>query len=318
MTSESFDAGHHGMPWCPASLRAALSTGLLALCWAVASMAQGATPPGVTLPGSREFSLASAETGGDYLIQVSLPDAPPPAGGYPVLYLLDGNARLPLVQAARDTLTRRGPNGDGSPWLIVAIGYPDTRRFDLERRALDYTPAVAGRDEADDRHGGADAFLDFIESRLKPEIASRFPVDTAREALFGHSYGGLLTVHALMTRPTRFARYIAISPSLWWYGEAPLAHLAALGALEREDGEAPRVMLGVGGDEQTPGEGDLGTPRAERLRERAMIDNARRFADWLAVHRPGWRVGFSVFPGEDHGSVMWPATRAALAFLHSP
>ncbi|QFT84210.1 Ferri-bacillibactin esterase BesA [Halomonas sp. THAF12] len=281
-------------------------------------MAQGATPPGVTLPGSREFTLASAETGGDYLIQVSLPDAPPPAGGYPVLYLLDGNARLPLVQAARDTLTRRGPNGDGSPWLIVAIGYPDTRRFDLERRALDYTPAVAGRDEADDRHGGADAFLDFIESRLKPEIASRFPVDTAREALFGHSYGGLLTVHALMTRPTRFARYIAISPSLWWYGEAPLAHLAALGASEREDGEAPRVMLGVGGDEQTPGDGDLGTPRAERLRERAMIDNARRLADWLAVHRPGWRVGFSVFPGEDHGSVMWPATRAALAFLHSP
>ncbi|MBB3142558.1 alpha/beta hydrolase [Halomonas organivorans] len=281
-------------------------------------MAQCATPHGVTLPDTRTFTLSSAESGGDYLIQVALPEAPPPAEGYPVLYLLDGNARLPLAQAARDTLTRGSPDEDGSSLLIVAIGYPGVERFALERRALDYTPTVAGSDDVDGNYGGAEAFLDFIEARLKPEIAARFSVDTHREALFGHSFGGLFALHALMTRPASFERFIAISPSLWWYGQHPLEALVDLETTQAVEGAAPRVLIGVGGDEQTPREVDCGTPRAERLRERAMVDNARDFADWLAERHDGWRVRFMNFPGEDHGSVMWPATRAALAFLEEP
>ena len=34
--------------------------------------------------------------------------------------------------------------------------------------------------------------------------------------LIGHSFGGLLAVHALLTRPDVFDAYIAISPSLQW------------------------------------------------------------------------------------------------------
>lgn len=281
-------------------------------------MAYSETSHGVTLPDTREFILASPETGRDYLIQVALPDGPPPEAGYPVLYVLDGNARLPLVKAARDTLTRHGPGGSGLPLLIVAIGYPDAKRFALERRTEDYTPMVSGRDSNEGEYGGADAFLEFIEAQLKPEIAARFAVDSHREALFGHSFGGLFAVHALMTRPSSFERYIIISPSLWWYGAHPLDTLAERMRRQPQESTLPRVLVGVGGDEQTPSEAERGTPRAKRLRERAMVDHAQAFANWLGARHPDWQLELRRFSGEDHGSVMWPATREALNFLHSP
>ncbi|MFG6176751.1 alpha/beta hydrolase [Halomonas sp. THAF12] len=279
-------------------------------------MAHGETHDGVTLPDTRAFTLLAPESGRDYRIEVALPEAPPPAEGYPVLYLLDGNARLPLVQAARDTLSPPGP--ENSQLLIVAIGYPGVARFDFERRAEDYTPPQGGPEDIEGPADGADAFLAFIETRLKPEIAARFPVDRDREALFGHSYGGLFALHALMTRPASFERFIAISPSLWWYGNRPLDTLAAQLPPAGANDVAPRVLIGVGGLEQTPREAMRGTPRAKRMRDRAMVDNARRFADWLAERHDGWRVRFMNFPGEHHGSVMWPATRAALTFLKEP
>ncbi|BBI61026.1 hypothetical protein HSBAA_23320 [Vreelandella sulfidaeris] len=92
------------------------------------------------MPGTLEFSLVSPTTGQDYLIQVSIPDSPPPETGYSVMYLLDGNARFALVQAARDTLTRQGPDGESDALMIVAVGYPDTERFNKERRVEDFTP----------------------------------------------------------------------------------------------------------------------------------------------------------------------------------
>lgn len=300
---------------CRRSVRhAAVGLGLLALSW----LTPVATASGVTLPHTQAFTLASPETGRDYLIQVALPEAPPPAGGYPVLYVLDGNARLPLVLAARDTLSGGGPRADGSPLLIVAIGYPDVERFAVQRRAADYTPPTAERDEVSGESGEAEAFLEFIETRLKPEIAARFAVDAECEALLGHSLGGLFTLHTLLTRPSSFERFIAISPSLWWYGEHPLEVLAERASSLAQPAVAPRVLVGVGGLEQTPSEQRTGSARAERLRERAMVDNTRAFAEWLAAKRPGWETRFRLFSGEHHGSVMWPATREALEFLKEP
>ncbi|BES73162.1 hypothetical protein RE428_41800 [Marinobacter nanhaiticus D15-8W] len=277
------------------------------------------TPPGdVSLPDTQSFTLASPETGHDYLIQVALPEAPPPAGGYPVVYLLDGNAYLPLVKVARDTLTRKGPRGPGSPLMIVAIGYPGAARFDFDQRALDYTPPHAARNKSEDVHGGADRFLAFINTRLKPEIARRFEVNPDREALFGHSFGGLFAVHVLLTAPASFNRYIAISPSLWWYGDSPVGAIEDLQRTrpDHDESAAPYVLLGAGGLEQTPDPSERGTPKARQIRARAVIDNVGAFADWLEGRHPTWSVQTTLFPGEGHGSVMWPATRRAIEFLH--
>lgn len=275
----------------------------------------GATSGEVSLAGTQAFALESPETGHDYLIQVAVPDAPPPEAGYPVLYLLDGNAYLPLVQAARDTLTREGPQHSALPLLIVAIGYPDTDRFAYEQRAVNYTPPMAERNEADEQHGGADRFLAFINTRLKAEVARRFQVDPDREALFGHSFGGLFAIHVLLTAPASFEHYISISPSLWWFGGHPLQVLSEQNLPDESTNSVSRLLIGVGGLEQTPSQSERGTPRADKLRARAMVDNTGALADWLEKRYSRWDIQAVSFPGESHGSVMWPATRRALEFL---
>ncbi|MBF3166256.1 ferric enterobactin esterase PfeE, partial [Pseudomonas aeruginosa] len=74
--------------------------------------------------------------------------------------------------------------------------------------------------------GGADAFLDLLRDGMRPAVAAQAPLDTARQTLWGHSYGGLLVLHALFTRPGEFARYAAASPSLWWRDGAILGERA--------------------------------------------------------------------------------------------
>lgn len=321
MTSEGL-IKRHGQPWRVLRLQTAcrqLQRWLLLLvCW-VPPMAYSSLPGEVSLPGTVEFTLLSPTTGQDYLIQVSIPDSPPPETGYSVMYLLDGNARFALVQAARDTLTRQGPDGDSDALMIVAIGYPDTERFNKERRVEDFTPllpndGVAENDYQQRPHGGADRFLSFIEGHLKPEINRRFAINTEQEAIFGHSLGGLFVLHALLTQPSSFDRYIAISPSLWWYGERPLAALAQQTSSLAAIPSGTRLLIGVGEREQ-PASGDVVTPRDRRMQARAMVDNAQSVAEWLSTQQRNLEVGFTLFPGETHGSVMWPATRQAIEFL---
>ncbi|HEX5835740.1 MAG TPA: alpha/beta hydrolase-fold protein, partial [Pyrinomonadaceae bacterium] len=63
--------------------------------------------------------------------------------------------------------------------------------------------------------GGADNFLKFFETELIPEIEKEFRVQPYR-IFAGHSFGGLFAIHALITRPTLFNSYVAVSPSLQW------------------------------------------------------------------------------------------------------
>src|SRR5690606_11603577 len=106
------------------------------------------------------------------------PVGEPPVGGFPVLYLLDGDRYFPLAAALLWNLTSspRGMEASGSePGIVVAIGYPGE-----SRRSYDYTPP-AERAEPErrldgtaypvERNGGADVFLDFIETVLKPRVA---------------------------------------------------------------------------------------------------------------------------------------------------
>ncbi|MFD2438425.1 alpha/beta hydrolase [Modicisalibacter luteus] len=198
--------------------------------------------------------------------------------------------------------------------LIVGIGYPDTERFDVSRRARDYTPLPSGPAEDGSAQGGAERFLAFIEQTLKPAMAERFAVDTSREALMGHSYGGLFVMHVLQAAPQSFERYIAISPSLWWQHGQVLEALAS--QPDSPSVVAGRhVLIGVGELEQTPPPSEADTPRGQRKRAHAMVDNAGRAARVLQRLRPQWETRFEVYPGTHHGSVMWPAARQAIVFL---
>lgn len=303
---------------------------LIAGCLLAAGLGSGAlasetaSPPAreaeaVTLAGSEQWTLHGEATNRDYLIQVAVPDSPPPPGGYPVIYMLDGNSRFPLAVVSRDSLTLRGPYGTTEPWLIVGIGYPDVERFGGDARSEDYTPPgdgaspamAAGARREQRPSGGADRFLEVIADQIQPAVAERYAVDGARQALVGHSFGGLLTLYALLARPALFSDYVAISPSLWWHGGEPLRSMVARDV----DEMSRRVLIGVGEKEA----GRHSHPAAQGKDEahsRRAID-AAGLAETLAASHPNWTIASRTFEDVGHGTVMWPAMQAMWPFLNT-
>jgi len=137
-------------------------------------------------------------------------------GPFPVLYLVDGPTHINLVASTMDFLVL----GDRMPPLVI-VGIANTDR------TRDMTPSHAdeknpdGTVRADPTSGGADHFVDFIQNELMPEIERRYRV-APYKIFAGHSFGGLLAVHILITRPDMFQAYIAASPSLWWDNQRTL------------------------------------------------------------------------------------------------
>jgi len=166
----------------------------------------------------QSFEITSKYTKHDYLIQISVPAGEEPSEGFPVLYVLDGNATFDSATNIAKSMGNAANRLGLSPVAIVAIGYPKQSTFDLEKRALDYTPKASAefQKQAKYNYGGADQFIQFIEKELKPAIQTKIKVNTRQQSLFGHSFGGLFVLHTFMTHPETFQRYIAASPSLWF------------------------------------------------------------------------------------------------------
>lgn len=297
-----------------------------AAAWVVvAAQVQAAPPPGpvasaaawgpVQLQGARQQEVQASASGHRYRVFVAVPPGPAPAGGYPVLYVLDGNAAFPLAALlARNVASRSEVTQQVAP-LVVGIGYPVDDDFDVAARQRDYTPggeAPPGR--LVDGGGGADRFLDFIERDLKPLIAARFAVDAGHQALFGHSFGGLFVLHALFTRPSAFSVYLASSPSIWWRDQAVLA--AETRWHELPPAALPRVQITVGTREDEPPPGRLSPELLALLARRTMVEPARSLAARLAA-RPGasGHVVFQELVGEHHGAAWLPAMARGMQFF---
>lgn len=267
-----------------------------------------------------------SRSGAEFRIFISKPSVPPPPGGFPVIYHLDANAAFATLADALALQSARPEATGVEPAVLVGIGYPTDRPLDPVRRTFDYTPDVDGARLAPRPDGtawpptgGAAAFLGFIEEDLKPAIAAEFAIDPARQALFGHSFGGLFALYALFHRPGAFRSIIAASPSIWFGGGAILdserAFTAALGEGHRD----VRVMIAVGALEQTLSARESAEPdgakRAQWLAQNRMVDNARDMADRLgALASRGVAVTYAEFPGETHVSVLPAVLSRALRF----
>lgn len=205
--------------------------------------------PAYVMPSTHAFEVDS-DDGRPYSIFVSYPSTEKPADGWPVLYVLDGNAMFAAFADAR----RLQEWSDVGKAIVVGVGYPGDMPYDV-RRLDDYTPPLVDPPPANLRRfakypsGGWDRFLDFLTGKLRGEIARRYAVDPERQALFGHSLGGLLALHALYTRPQAFQSIIAASPSLDWDDEAELRDERAFAARlsAGQVGRTSRLMVVVGG-----------------------------------------------------------------------
>jgi len=324
-----------------ASLACALAVPALA--------AQAPLPAQVTINNSKLLEVVSKVNGHRYALSVGLPYGPPPKGGYPVLYVLDGDAYFAsAVEAAR---------ANAPQVVVVGIGYPDDpaftqsvlahhkplppwlaaepphiQAFALERQ-FDLTPptpiGVLARErfppsaplpQASD-YGGVDDFLAAIEKDFKPSIEALVPIDRSNQALFGHSLGGLAVVQALLHEPKAFRTFIAASPSIWWGDRIVLKAEPGFDRVIESGLAAPRVLITVGGSEQDPPTValpgmDLSAMQG-RIAQARMVGNATDLAARLAnLHgAPGYVVSpVAVFPEQAHGISPWPALGRAVSF----
>lgn len=193
--------------------------------------------------------------------------------------------------------------------IIVAVGYPlKGKLYDARRRSRDLTPPIATPIPG---YGGADVFLDFIEKRVRPEVKARFPKMTfSREALYGHSYGGLFALHALFTRPCSFDCYMASSPSIWWNSRCILHEAKAfLENGKNSDEESPSLVVFWGSFEQNPPQWDNEPldhyeARKQIALDLRMADNALDLCGTLRGCQGLHTVLVSEYAGEEHTSVM--------------
>ncbi|MCH7336799.1 alpha/beta hydrolase-fold protein [Acinetobacter sp. NIPH 2699] len=213
----------------------------------------------------QDFILKSKYTSHEYLIQISVPNSELPTEGFPVLYVLDGNAAFDSAANIAKAIGA-GANRLGlSPVAIVAIGYPNQNTFDVQKRALDYTPKASAefQKQAKYSYGGADQFIQFIEKELKPAINSRIKINPQQQSLFGHSFGGLLVLHTFFSQPQSFQRYIAASPSLWFDNYALLNRQADWLSKKQYKNQNLMLMTTVGTHEH----GKSPTPDLESLQK---------------------------------------------------
>ncbi|MEK4425207.1 alpha/beta hydrolase [Solibacillus sp. FSL K6-1523] len=231
-----------------------------------------------------------------YRMTIAIPKEPAPREGYPVLYVLDGNAYGGLFENIV-TLQSRRTEKTGVPLsVIVSIGYEKEEVFN-SLRVYDFTPQseVVNLPEHPSGKpwpisGGAENFLEILKE-VKEIVRQLIKVDEEKQLIFGHSLGGLFLVHMLVRETKLFSHYFICSPSLWWNQEQVLQEALQIPTLEC------RIFIAV-----------------ERESKHKMYENACSLFRHLEALRLQ-SVKFHAPPDENHMSIVPTSISQALRFL---
>lgn len=250
------------------------------------------------------LEMDSADGARHYRIWLGQP--PVVSDASPVAYLLDGNAAM----AALDSQGLNQLAQSATPPVLVAVGYATPLRIERNARTFDYTPRVGSAVEQRDPltavpSGGADVFLDLLTEKVRPQINQRLGITPQRQLLWGHSYGGLLVLHALMTRPQAFDDYAAASPSLWWNQGVVSAESQALA--QRLNGSRPRLLLMRGDLEPASPASVSPSKEASDTAFKTLVGRLQQ------VH--GLQVRQQAFAGLGHGPMLPASLRYTLQML---
>lgn len=257
-------------------------------------------------PNYETMLMTSASNHLDYEIFIAKPFDEPAEGGYGVIYVLDGNGLFETAAEITRLLTRK-PKGY-QPAIVVGIGYPGVEAFDTVRRTYDLTmPAQLANlpqrpnGEPWPEFGGADELLAFFEKELMPAMAHRFVINKRKQALFGHSFGGLFVLHALFAQPALFSHYVASSASIWWNDYALLDEYEAFKAELSSNALSllPKTLMIAGGNEL----------------DHMVKDSLNLCADMMSLSIPGFEASWALLEQEEHVSVIPGAISRAVKFL---
>jgi len=281
-----------------------------------------AARPGQPVSPVHHWRFTSAITGEAYDVRVYVPFAPPPPGGFPVVYVLDGGALFGSFAEAAHT---RANAGELDHAIIVGIEGADGPKG--ASRFYDYSSSDFSAEEktfvidadVDARHGGAELFFRTLEQEIKPKVGALARVDRTRTTLFGWSLGGQFVLHTLFRHPGAYQTFEALSPSIWWNDNAILRDVPGLFETLSEGCLKPRIFIGAGGREQDVqidmGDRDFALLKREMQHAR-MVDNARDLAADLAARDTDHRLVLAsrIFEDQTHNSVPWAALNTVLDF----
>ncbi|WP_244493848.1 alpha/beta hydrolase [Aureimonas sp. AU4] len=258
------------------------------------------------------FDLRPQGAAEPWRVFVYVPPGTPPASGWPLLAITDGNA---MIATAVDAVRVQGAYPDATnvePGVVAAIGYPTEAAYDSLRRSFDlspppgrtYPPFTEGGPTV--RTGGADGFRRFVETDVLDAVARLAPIDPARRTLFGHSFGGLFALHALFSGTGAFSRFVAASPTIYWEDGVLLDAEERFRTRSAREGTVVHLSAGeYEGDALAPfqyGREDTEKRRAA-ARSVRTLDLTRAMAARLAK-LPGLRVECETYPGETHMTML--------------
>jgi len=260
-----------------------------------------------TVVGELEtFRFASEALGNERTVRVWLPpgyrDEANAERRYPVLYLHDGQNCFDRATSAfgmewevDETLTRLIEAGRVPPTIVVGIDNAGAMR------SAEYNSPVV---EARGLRGIGDRYVRMLTDELLPEINRQYRTKTGPEhtSIGGSSFGGNISLLAMMLAPETFGRALVESPAsaTSYIGDAFREQIEAY-----EGPWASRVFVAMG---------DAETGNAARDAE--LVADARRL---VAVLREGTgvdEVKLVIGEGDAHNEQAWARRlEGALVFL---
>jgi predicted alpha/beta superfamily hydrolase len=142
---------------------------------------------------------------------------------YPLILRLDGAGNIPRESAMLKTLYESG----AAPEVIIVAIENTNRLRDLAPYVNEDPRGPVGEG------GGADEFLQFIETELLPFLNKEYRTGDFK-VIAGASVAGLFTLHTLRTKPDLFNAHIAYSPAVWWGENKTAKNLKAFMSATKE------------------------------------------------------------------------------------
>nr|WP_314166403.1 alpha/beta hydrolase-fold protein [uncultured Campylobacter sp.] len=212
-----------------------------------------------------------------------------------VVFMVDANAQFPILLNSYAKIYANGAKQNAKAVsklsktvLIVGIGYDSPLAYDIKRRTIDLTPAASGEEYANG--GGATEFYDFVKDELFPLVEKKYSTAKSDKIYFGHSFGGLFGIYALLRDDGIFDEFFIASPSLWW-DESQLIRDALDEGKLRSNLKAKFIMLVAGSSEMCKGKTD-----------KAGILKVADLAEILKTK--GLSCEFRLYEGASHGEVI--------------
>mgnify|MGYP001023958975 CR=1 FL=1 len=178
----------------------------------------------------------------------------------------------------------------GSPAIIVAV--PNRYINAANQRDRDFLPVHVPQPAIS---GGAGNFLSFFKNELIPYIDKTYPTN-GTNSLYGHSYGGLFVLYALLSEPQLFASYYATDPPFRFNDD----YLIKMAAKKLENLPPDKILWLAGNDLSYKSQG------IDRL-DSVLRDKAPASLHWKMV----------TYPNETHNSVRLKAMYDGIKYSYS-